>query len=245
MMSFEAPPSPFVQLLREAFHERSDLPPNCSIEQAFEVNQSDLSDVIAIVDAGGGRDDLISRLRLTHPEGKEHHEGFDPHFWTVWTEAEAFAWAAEVANLGTPQFTDDHGKPDLLVPPGIWVEAKTIQNSPEEQRIIDAMVSASERGTILIRGPATLVPAHQNLLKKFRDHLDDAVRKLDRQECGRLVVFFSLTIDWPTNQQATIKDLRTWAASAASAGDCAIVICWRDDWQEPLVAANLVITTSE
>ncbi|MDA1256632.1 MAG: hypothetical protein O3C10_02110 [Chloroflexi bacterium] len=232
----ESESTAFVRVLREAFAKQPDLPARCAISLAFDVNQDDFSDVVDIVDRCSGRSDLVGRLRATHPINVAHTRQFDRHFWTVWTEACAFAWATEVAGFNCPLFTDDHGKPDLLIDRSTWIEAKTVEVSPGEGEILDRMAESSDRGKLLIRWTVGFTPPHPTLVKKFDDGLRDALVKRGRQDYGELIVFFSLNgINWPTDRKAAIQSIQDWVRVSGVSSGARVVISRGSNWREPII----------
>ena len=233
----EGPVTEFVKLLREAFPQHAYLPERCPISLALEVNQNDFSDVVEVVSRCGERAPLIERLRATHPRDACHREQFDGRFWNVWTEACAFAWAVEVARFDCARFTDDTGKPDLIVDSQTWLEAKTIETSPKETRTLERMAELSDRANLPVsRGPCSPSPPHPNLIKKFHDGLKDALAKRDRQGVGGIIVFFCLAgIDWPTDRDAAYRAIRAWARDAGAKSGTRVVISERANWNDPFV----------
>ncbi|MBT3941145.1 MAG: hypothetical protein HOC77_14190 [Chloroflexi bacterium] len=235
-MNLEYDETPFVAILREAFANHSNLPERCAINLAYEVNQEDFSDVVEIVSRCGAREGLVARLRTTHPVGPNHLGQYDRHFWTVWTEACAFAWAKNVAGFDRPRFTDDRGKPDLLVGSSMWLEAKTVERSPDERRALDQMAEASDRGRPQYRMTYGFSVPHPTIVKKFNDGLSDALTKLARQGFGEIIVYFELDgIDWGTDEHAALKAIDEWSATESSNTGARIVVTRGGRWREPLI----------
>ena len=232
----DIPDTPFVNTLKTAFTERSSLPERCAISLGIEVNQSVYGDVVEIVAEHGGLDDLISRLRDSHPIDRPHLDEFDRQFWTVWNEAAAFAWAVEVAGFKNVSFTDDKGTTDVVVADGPMIEAKTIDVSPEERQIKTGMAEASDRGELVMRLSGDLTVPHPNLLKKFEDGLQDALLKLRRQAGNELVVYFQLIgIDFNTSVREALVEIKRWADEASRRTGARIVVWKSDDWRKPFI----------
>jgi len=225
-----------VVLLKEAFGEDPKFPERCAITLAIEVNQSDLGDVIEIVDRSGEREVLMDKLRATHPVHREHLSEYDRNFWNVWTEALALCWATETAGLSGVTFTDDRGKPDLQSQDGTWIEAKTIDLSLNESKTMERMAELADQGTVPYRMSSDFTQAHPTMLKKFQDGLEDAHLKLARQQYGALVTFFSFRgVDWGTNSKASERIIAEWAHAAAQSHASRIVIVRRINWAAPFV----------
>ena len=232
----DIPDTPFVNTLKTAFTERSSLPERCAISLGIEVNQSVYGDVVEIVTRNGGLDNLISRLRDSHPVDRPHLDEFDRQFWAVWNEAAAFAWAVDVARYQNVSFTDDRGTTDVVVADGPMIEAKTVDVSPEERRLMNRMAEASDREQLVMRGPSDLTQPHSNILKKFEDGLRDSLVKLLRQGGAELVVYFRLAgLDWPTGSRGASLEIQQWADEAALPTGARIVIWKGGDWREPFI----------
>lgn len=228
--------SAFVELLMEAFPSWRELPVDCAVPKAFEVNQRDFADEVAVVTERGGRADLVARLARTHRDGRVHNGEWDDRLWDVMTEAEAFAWAAGHFRREV-SFTDDSNKPDISVEPGWCVEAKTVWTSVQETRLLREMVDASDRGVLQVRVKSKFDDPHPTLLHKFENGLANALGK-PRPAGARLVVFFHLTgIDFGTKRQEALGEIARWAK--LNADSCGIVICWRGRWAEPWVTEGL------
>lgn len=125
----------FVRLLGEAFPSWERFGAGCTIFDGMTGARWDTApQVLSVVDAverAGQRDAFIRRLQLGHPSlGREHLRAYDDAMWSAFSEGEALAWALDVADLGTPEFIEDEGSPDLYVPSGrLWIEVKTVQES--------------------------------------------------------------------------------------------------------------------
>src|SRR5690606_38320153 len=123
----------------------------CWISLAVREHQDDSGAVIEIITAANGRDDLIRRLRAEHPLGARHLEEHDDRLLDVFTEAEAFAWAAATARLGSPRFVFAEGAPDLATEQDWWVEAKSVRESDVERGELNTLWPHLERTGILMR----------------------------------------------------------------------------------------------
>ena len=224
--------SAFCRVLDEAFPDRNDLPRGCPIVEGLIENQSDLTEEIRILDRVGGRQDLIDRLRRQHPVRRSHKVEHDRNFWRAWTEAIGLAWAVETAGYESPQFTpDESGLPDLDLGSRRWLEAKTVDNSPEEAAILDQQAAAG----FGMRMFAHMSDLDQNVLRKFEDHLQNALNKSERTECDELTVFYSISIDGGTSQRSAYREIEVWATEAADRVGVRIVIVKNMKWQNPFV----------
>ncbi|RJQ10067.1 MAG: hypothetical protein C4558_05515 [Dehalococcoidia bacterium] len=174
---------------------------------------------------------------LTHPSGRPHHEQFDGRFWNAFTEAEAFAWAQDIAALGFVEFVETEGAPDLKAGE-FWVEAKTIEESEAERQETERLVKDS--GGMLFRGPIRLVPPDEGLIGKLDRQANDAVKKWRRQSSGRLITFFDLrTIDFGISRDQALADVANWARRKAHADGTSIVVCFNHRWRAPFVVEGL------
>lgn len=222
----------------EAFPEYAGLSGDCLIPNAIRTNRDirDVSNALVFVDQCGARASIIDRLRITHPPETCHRSEFDRRFWTVWTEAFAFAWSVELAGYDHPEFTDDRGKPDLRVYSTTWLEAKTIEHSNEEKATLDYMARASDRGTLLYRLAHDLPTPHPTLIKKFNEDLLDAIAKRNRQGRGELIVFFRVAgFDFPLPEEIGEETVRAWSETIARESGVRVVITYSFNWREPFV----------
>lgn len=111
---------------------------------------------------------------------RAHHPQHDDRLIDVFTEAEAFAWAADVACLGAPQFCFDEGMPDLVVPGVARVEAKTIHYGDTEKAARNVMLQAAESEGFAVRAASDMRPLHETALKKLADGIANAAVKFAR-----------------------------------------------------------------
>ena len=81
---------------------------------------SSLSAAIQVVAEHGQLAALEKRVRQEHTAKRAHREADDDRLLDCLTEACAFAWAAS-RQLGVPQFDYKAGRPDVHVPPNIWI----------------------------------------------------------------------------------------------------------------------------
>lgn len=222
------------ELLREVVGGDANLSVGCWIRDAVQYEQDDFRDVIEVVTEHSSRDDFIRRLREEHPLDRPHVDGHDDSLLNVFTEAEAFAWAAEVARLGTPSFVFRPGAPDLHIAPDTWIEAKTIHGSQQDRDEMDRLIAGSASG-ITMRGPVTLTTPHSGLLNKFDGALADSVKKLGRQKGGRLFVFFDLTtVDFGTSNRRALAQVREWAGEAERQLEAVrIAVAYNYKWRTP------------
>lgn len=228
--------SQFALLLQTAFHGRSDLPKDCSISLAISENQHDYSDVAQIIETEDETPQLVKRIRRTHPPGRPHLDEFDRHFWTVMVEAGALAWASTSAGLPGIRFTDDDGTPDLVTSNNVFIEVKTIHRSPQEQKKMRAMANAG----FGVRGPEILTSVHPNMIKKFDDGLQDAIKKRDRQQGANLIVYYRLDgVDWPMKWEEAWRLIELWAGRASAATGVRVVVIRGGHWDSPFVDIDL------
>jgi hypothetical protein len=211
----------FAALLLDAFPSRS-LPVDCDVERNLLFNHPDCDPITRVVTTFGGRNALIGRLRRVHPVDRDHRREFDEQLWDVVTEATAFAWTAN--RLAPPTFTDDHGRPDIFVEPGLWVEAKRIGPSATERPVRRAMAAVADQTHLIMRTTSRLSAPHATFLKKFSDGLTDALGKA-RPTGHRLLVFFEVAgIDFGTRRDIATDSVVQWAGEAARTTACSIVI---------------------
>jgi hypothetical protein len=158
-------------------------------------------------------------MRAEHPLDRAHNAGHDDGVRRVFSEAEAFAWAFETAELGAPRFADEAnaGVPDWELP-NAWIEAKTIQASEFDQQAWEkARACASKTGGTPTR-VGSVVDVPEALLTKFEDHFADAIKKWDRRQRDRgLIVYFSLALDANVIDEEAIARLHLRAQRLAGA----------------------------
>ncbi len=226
------PRSRLCELLESAFPNRDRFPDDCSISAAITENQPDLTEEINILERNGVLEDLVARLTRQHPTGVGHKSEHDDNFWRAWTEAVAFAWATEIEKLRRVTFSsDESGLPDLEVVDGPWIEAKTIDNSPEELAILKRQAAAG----FGMRVFPTMSELSSNVLKKLEDQLQDSLIKSKRSTNLELIVFYSLRIDAGTSVGRALNDIIVWARTAARRTNARIVIVKRFNWKSPLI----------
>jgi hypothetical protein len=232
-------PTNLVTLLKEAFPHPDSLQEDCWVWDAIEANQWDFGPEIEIVSTHGGRPDVLRRLREAHPVHRPHLEEHDDRILNVFTEVLAFAWAKEVAGLGVPRFVLAPGSPDLQVGEW-WVEAKTVERSEvaRAQAIADRPILKSDG--IIMRGATDALPPAPGFLNKFQYHLEDSLKKWDRQQqSGRLAVFINLAhIDFPITRDGSRTLIVEWAIRVEKEHSIRVVICdgWR--WRAPLYSGQ-------
>ena len=199
----------------------------------IEENADDFPDVIQVVTRHGQRRSLLDRLRDEHPTTKLHHQQHDDRLLDVFTEAEAFAWAVEVEKLGSASWVMKQGAPDIRTDSGLWIEAKTIHRSAQEEEWRRRAIAA-EPGLIL-RGATEPASPHPGMIKKFQSGLDDAIKKWERQDTGQLVVFFDwLGIDFGTSRREAPQQVNLWARTAEEGRSVRVVICRSYQWRAPV-----------
>ena len=222
-------------LLTEAFPAWEKFEPTCWVYQAIDQTQDDFGDLIRCLDLAGGRQDFITRLRDEHPINRPHHAEHDKRLLDAFTEGAAFAWAYDVAQIGLPHFVQSPGAPDVAVG-DVWIEAKTVRYSQEEERFQDEVIQpALDRSGLIMRGPATLVAPPAGYLEKFKNHFDNALLKWKRQDdLGNLIVFFNMSIDFGISRRIARHEVIAWAGRAEQQTRAGIVICDGYNWRNPL-----------
>lgn len=146
----------------------------------------------------------------------------------VFTEAEAFAWAYEVAGLGKPEFAGSSGgQPDWKVRE-VWIEATTISNSDfENAEWKQARLTAAKRGGTPTRiGPVQ--PTSDAFLRKFDYHEKDALKKGDHQErSGQLIIFVCVNVDASVDVDEAFDALELDARSVVQQNPGTVVVLVR------------------
>jgi hypothetical protein len=99
-----------------------------------------VSDAIQVIEQHGQMAPLQRCVRQEHPGRRAHRSEDDDRLMDCLTEACAFAWA-DLRGLGTPRFDYRTGKPDIFVPPDLWIEAKSIPGGCEIRDISDLAVT--------------------------------------------------------------------------------------------------------
>lgn len=226
-------------LLMKAFPDASRLCEDCWVSKAIGEEQDAFGDALSVVTALGGESALIDRLRAEHPTDRCHRREYDDRLMEVFTEAEAFAWAAEVGRLGRPEFVTSEGAPDLRAG-SWWIEAKTINESDVERAARDALQPALDSVGIVMRGPVELAAPHPGLLRKFEYQLDDGVKKWQRQGTGGLAVFYEwVSVDFGTSDRQAEAEVRDWARSAERCRDVCVVVSFNYGWNAPLYPGSI------
>ncbi len=188
-----------------------------------------ISEAIQVVEKHDQSNALACKIRREHPKDRTHDPQYDARVRDCLTEACALAWA-DIRGLGTPEFCDVEGAPDLLTSIGCWVEVKAIHASEDDV----ARTKQMRQGTIdsgQVRQP------HSGFYSKFESAFQDSKRKFQRQNSHANIVFFNLAVlDTP---QIPIKGdvlayLSQWAGSKEETSpDTQIIICYSYDWQNP------------
>src|SRR5690606_27802814 len=119
---------------------------------------------------------LLERLRAEHPTDRNHLAAHDERLLDVFTEAEAYAWAAETAALDSPHWIFDQGCPDLRAGE-TWVEANAVKESLEEREEQRKLMPYLERYGIVSRGARSLGPLPEQVIKKMEEKLADSEKK--------------------------------------------------------------------
>ncbi len=224
-------------LLTDAFPDWGEFPNSCWVRWAVREDQEDFADEISAVTRCGEHRSIIGRLYDAHHPHRPHQKQHDDRLIDVFTEAEALAWAADVAQLGCPRFVPREGAPDLEIEPEWWIEAKTIHLSDAENAAIDEGLKRG--GGMFMRPARDLKPPDSGLMNKFEYALSDALRKWERQDSGRLIVFFNLAgIDFPTSRRRALSDLGSWAQMAERRTGARIVVCHNYAWQAPVYSSS-------
>ncbi len=89
----------------------------------------ELNEALSIVARFGQRQGFLLRVAEAHPSREPHNDQWDARVRDCLREATAFAWAAEVAKLGTRRFSDPPGPDIHVASSNTWVEVKTVNLS--------------------------------------------------------------------------------------------------------------------
>lgn len=189
-----------------------------------------LSAAIRVVEQHGQLAALERRVREEHPSRRAHRKDYDSRLLDCLTEACAFAWAVS-RGLGVPQFDYRQGKPDIHVPPDLWVEAKAVHPSLASRQDMARML----RGEVVL---GLVAPPDRHRGLAFLCNLEDAKKKFARLGLGRWVVFLNLTdvdVDQFADLENVLASYATWLGrrEAADPTIC-IVFCHSYDWQRPI-----------
>jgi hypothetical protein len=144
---------------------------------------------------------------------RAHLRQHDDRLLDAFNEAEAFAWAVDVAKVGVPVFSAlDPGAPDLRIPRRAWIEVKTIRPSDEESKTKDEIFALVDRGFIPMRGPRILSLPHPTLITKFDEKYADALRKFELAESEpmSLVYFRVEAFDFGTSPRQAKRSVEEW-----------------------------------
>lgn len=181
---------------------------------------------------------LTSRLHLEHPPGRVHHDGHDQRLLDAFTECEAMAWAAEAGfqklhfNLGVEQAAD-------LVGLGVCIEAKTLNNSVDDQAAWDAAHTvAKASGTLAFRSGSGINDT-SGLIHKMDSALSNAQAKWAKhQPSDQRVVFFCLAqTDLGTLHDDLWEEIEDWAIGQS--GGEALVVVDNHQWRTPRITTRV------
>ena len=218
-------------LLNDAFGQDIDgFPPSCWVREACaEACWPYSAEAIEVVTAHGARQQLCRRLRLEHPAASAHHPQHDDRLHDALVEAEAFAWAVEVAQLGIPEFCFAERMPDLRIPGRAIIEVKAVRHSVEEQLAKLALLQSGAARTVS-RGPADDAVYHK---------LDDKLSKAQEQlaaspEIASRVVYFNVRLDFDVSSREDSR-LSEWARDGATRTGLRLVVVRNGEWWEPLI----------
>jgi hypothetical protein len=231
------PHSRLSSFLRTTFPGAVASPPaDCWISKFLAKDPAEftpVSEAVAVVEKCGQLAALQQRCAAEHPTAKPHRSAYDRRLLDCLTEACAFSWADEQAQ-GTPEFRfDQPGEPDVRVSPDLYVEAKGVWNSDDDQQLVAYMA----RTNAMISGMANVNLGA--IEKKFDDGWSDALRKFGRVQAQRAVVFFNLLgLDVPSIplQEQVFAHVTRWATVRGDIPDAPrIVICRTIEWKSPLL----------
>lgn len=231
--------TPLTAFLSGVFPRSGSLDGACWVRQAIEGGQDDLREALELVRSSGGLDSLSDRVRVEHPIDRAHRREYDDRLLDILiTETEAFAWAA--TNLGSPVFVQVAGSPDLYVADtATWVEAKSVHLSDAEKLERRALDRTLQQEGIAVRGIRELGPIPDAVFRKMAEQTDDALKKLERQAGGQLVVYFKVELDFGTTIRDAPTQLTEWAQEKANRARIRIVLSrGRRDWRSPLADVN-------
>jgi hypothetical protein len=207
-------------------------PPNCWLHRAYSRGDGYLSgidDALAIVAQSGELEALCARARKSHAK---HSDQTDARFVDVLTEAVAFAWAAGRIR-GTPRFTDDISKPDILSDGGIGCEAKSI-HPPQDRRAESSYA-----------GPMLATPS-DGLLRKLRSDGAKAASQLSAADCREGLLFVNVVgladLAEDISNRAIVANLAASAPAllATHPALTVIAIAWNFGWKAPFVVTRPV-----
>jgi hypothetical protein len=237
----ETPSNPNIlcALLLEAFPEPRRFPLDCWVRESLAVAHNGFADEIDVVTQGRARPDLIRRVADEHPIDGAHHPQYDERLRDAFREAQAFAWAAELAGLGVPSFVQAEGSPDLRLSSGLWIEAKAVHTSDDDNAAWRLAETRSRDSNVTARVEAVRDPAG-GFLGKLNSLREKALNQWYRQADGGLVIFISVVdFDLEVNQANAETELRNWARDSAGRYDIRVVVCLRDGWRNPLIDTAL------
>lgn len=229
--------APLTTFLTDAFPDRERFPSGCWITRAITTHYSGRGsgEAVAAVIQSGKSQDLARRLRLEHPADRPHLPEHDRGVTNALTEAEAFAWAWQVAEIGEPDFVWEEGAPDLAVKEGCWIEAKTVRTSDfdnsEWERARD---QARPRGELPMRsGQVRSIDAR--FARKLDSQLENALGKWMTQRKGsNLIVFYCINLDIDIDWDEAWAAIGSWIQSCRRPG-VRVVACDNHRWRQPIV----------
>ncbi len=215
------------ELLLEAFPGWAELHVGCWVRGAIAEDTMDFTAEIQAVTRCRERSALIRRLRTEHPVDRKHLDEHDDRLLDAFTEAEALAWASDVASLGCAEWVSTEGAPDLRAGDDLWIDAKIVRRSDQEQAELRALEGKLQREGMVSRGVRDLLPPGEGLTNKLQYDLDDAVKKWERQSDGRLVVFIEVAgLDFGTSRRRALDLIGSWAQRSARPGEVEVVVCY-------------------
>lgn len=229
--------SSFTRLLADAFPSIATDPKDaaCVLSRHYYDDRPEMALISTAIDVAITQDQrgtLIDKLKREHPGDREHLEQYDERVFDVLTEACALAWATGHPQLGTPLFSTAEGTPDIRCKADWWIEAKAIGSSEENKQRIRWLLDTGGVDTGVVAHPTS------GLLDKFVSAFEDAQRKVERQNGGRLIVFFNLTSldlpQLPIEQEVLRQVIAKVAALGAKQPDTETVLCYRYNWPNPL-----------
>ena len=206
--------------------------PECWITRALDprkreyVNGAEWARALAVVEASGQSQELRDKLREQHPFGRVHKGDYDNALLDVLTEMYAFAWAADIALHGRPQFEPRRSRrsPDISILPDWWVEAKRIRTSLHGRELLSQM-----DGDRVVVGPANM--GTPELIEQFDSKMDDALDQFAAVSATQGVVFFGFEEDMDSFSDDTVIEWTRRRSSPAFH----IVICKSSAWGTEVV----------
>ena len=162
----------------------------------------------------------------------------DAGFWRAYVEGCAFAWAQEVALLGTPHLVPfdprGPGEPDLYIEEcDLWIEVKTAGLSEQRQVDEDALFDRARTEHFPMVTGTIRQGVPSGLKKKFDDLLSNAEKKFDRRRSTRRLLFVGLAIPFGNDRDEIRSWARDWADRVLQDRGVEVVLCNRTEWREP------------